>query len=129
MSATELGAVEALLERVLPDPRGFAERVFNQLVERVAPDPRAGEEPGDVTAYDSTASEVLSDRNVLFAAAVGACECWGEDPACPDCAGRGSPGWSTPDARLYAEYVEPAVQKSTEPKPAGDSPPIEGAPE
>ena len=38
MSTAELNAVEALLERVLPDPRGFAERVFSQLVERVAPD-------------------------------------------------------------------------------------------
>ena len=86
-------------------------------------------EPAPVAAYESTATEILSDRNVLFAAAVGACECWGEDPRCPDCGGHGSAGWSTPDARLYAEFVEPAVQKSTQPKPAGESPPIQGAPQ
>ena len=126
MSSSELAAVEALLERVLPDPRGFAERVYEQMMERLSP----GLHGGDLAPSGSPAADVLADRSILFAAAVGACECWGEDPECPVCRGNGSPGWTTPDAQLYAEYVEPAVHRSTEGKSAGDGtrdePPAEG---
>jgi hypothetical protein len=142
MSTTELRAVETLLERMLPDPKGFAERVFDQLVERLSSDLPQGVAPVGAPTYDSTATEVLSDRNTLFAAAVGACECWGEDPRCPRCSGHGSPGWMPPDSRLYAEYITPAVMRfddqtsgqtsddrtsGREAKP--DQPPTEGAPE
>ena len=34
MSATELDEVQALLERVLPDPRGYAERLLMQAMTR-----------------------------------------------------------------------------------------------
>ncbi len=133
MSTTELGAVETLLERMLPDPKGFAERVFDQLVERLSSDLPQGAAPAGAPTYDSTATEVLSDRNTLFAAAVGACECWGEDPRCPRCSGHGSPGWMPPDSQLYAEYIAPAVMRS-DGRTSGredtpDQPPTEGAPE
>jgi hypothetical protein len=54
--------------------------------------------------------QVLIDRNVLVAAAVGACDCWGDDLDCSFCAGAGGPAWITPDRRLFVEYVYPAVR-------------------
>jgi hypothetical protein len=50
-----------------------------------------------------------------LAAALGACYlCWGEDPHCEQCGGDGRPGWSEPDAELFAEYVQPAVERFRE---------------
>jgi len=110
VSTTELGEVEALLERVLPDPRGFAERVFDQLMQRLTmqvPDAAAPV----VDSYDAAAYQAMVDRNMIFAAAVGACDCWGFDSGCPECGGRGVAGWIKPDAGLYGEFVEPAVKR------------------
>jgi hypothetical protein len=94
MTTSELTQVEALLERVLPDPAGFIQRVLQQMVDRL-----------------SSAHEGLADTNLVLAAALGACDCWGQDPECPICSGEGSAGWTEPDARLYAEYVEPAARR------------------
>lgn len=53
----------------------------------------------------------LRERNDALAAALGACHlCWGSDPECEICAGRGSPGASEPDKRLFAQFVRPAVR-------------------
>lgn len=60
--------------------------------------------------YDEV--EELRLRVRTLAAALGACaRCWGEDPGCPRCAGRGRPGGRRPDALLYHEYVTPAVRR------------------
>jgi hypothetical protein len=63
---------------------------------------------------------VLRHRNDALAAALGACYlCWGEDPGCPTCAGRGSPGWASLDPHAYRRLVAPAVralQRSIEPQ-------------
>jgi hypothetical protein len=127
MSTTELAQVEALLARVLPDPTGFAERVFQQMVERLSTEIPGGESPSIGATYESTAEEGLADRNVLLAAAVGACDCWGQEPNCPICSGEGSAGWLQPDPRLYAEYVEPAVLRSrSQGNHSGNQPPTEG---
>ena len=109
-TTTELGELEALLERVLPDPRGFAELVFEQIVERLTmqvPDASAAV----VDSYDAAAYQALVDRNMILAAAVGACDCWGYESDCPLCAGAGSAGWTQPDAGLFGEFIEPAVQR------------------
>src|SRR6476660_2213355 len=106
----ELGELEALLERVLPDPRGFAERVFEQIVARLTmqvPDASAA----IVDSYDAAAYQALVDRNMILAAAVGACDCWGYESGCPLCAGAGSAGWTLPDAGLFGEFIAPAVQR------------------
>jgi hypothetical protein len=59
-----------------------------------------------------TELEELRRRNDIVAAAVGACEvCWGDDPACPVCAGAGGPGWGEPNRGLFAEIVGPALQQ------------------
>ena len=44
-----------------------------------------------------------------LANAVGACTfCWGEDPACRACRGRGKPGVFEPDKALFERFVLPA---------------------
>lgn len=111
MNNSELSDLEALLFRVLPDPRGYAERIFRQLTDRLAAQPPGGEQTTVLAAYDADALEALVDRNLLLASALGACECWGQDPACPNCAGAGSAGWTQPDRLLYGEYVEPANKR------------------
>jgi hypothetical protein len=119
MTTSELAAVEALLLKVLPDPMGFAERVFGELAERLATNPSSNG-PNVVSGYESTAHDALVDRNMLLAAALGACECWSEDVECPSCGGEGSAGWVPPDPELYAEYVAPAVRRTS-----SDGPPSE----
>ena len=53
----------------------------------------------------------LRARNDTCAAAVGACYlCWGEDPGCPACRGRGRPGFAMPDNQAFAQLVVPALR-------------------
>jgi hypothetical protein len=55
----------------------------------------------------------LLDRNSALAAALGACDCWGQHRGCPVCDGAGTPGWTLPDEELFATYVQPAVSTDT----------------
>jgi hypothetical protein len=125
MSASELADIEALLLKVLPDPMGYAERLLGELAERLAtPAPGAspaGPVPTVIQAYPVPADERLADRCVLLAAALGACDCWGEDPGCEDCSGAGAVGWVPPEPEVYEEYVAPAVRRAaTEPTEGSD---------
>ncbi|WP_182881733.1 hypothetical protein [Microbispora sp. H10949] len=117
MTTSELAAVEALLVKALPDPMGFAERVLGELAERLATAP-PGDGPAVLKAHESAAYQALVDRNTLLAAALGACECWGEDAGCPGCGGEGSAGWVPPDPELYAEYVVPVTRRISSAGPA-----------
>lgn len=119
MTTTELGELESLLERALPDPRAFMDRVLGQLLDRLAADQNTAERTV-VAGFDAAVHERLEDRNVLLAAALGACECWGEDPACPGCGGDGAAAWTDPDPELYGEYVGPATRRLAQPTPRGD---------
>jgi hypothetical protein len=110
MSTTELGDLESLLERVLPNPRGFAERVFEQMMERLTKDVPDASIPV-VDSYDAEAFQALVDRNTMLAAAVGACDCWGFEPGCAICDGAGCAGWAQPDSELFTEFVEPAARR------------------
>lgn len=131
MSTNELDSVEMLLGQVLIDPRGFAERLLEQLLSRYAdpsalvpppvqgraddswPDPASG--PLEPTARPTPAE---ADANLLLAAALGACDCWGSDMACRVCRGEGIPGWAEPDAELFGVYVAPAVARVHRPPTA-----------
>jgi hypothetical protein len=132
MSATELDEVEALLEKVLPDPTGFGRRLLLQVMARLG---QLAEPDGGVsfagakasytaaTAEDVTASETiiesdqpaadgtLIDVNMPLAAALGACDCWGLWADCLVCQGQGSAGWTEPDPELFEEFVQPALAK------------------
>jgi hypothetical protein len=126
---SELAAVEALLMKVLPDPMGFAERVLGELAGRLAATSPTGT-PTVVPSYESAVHDALVDRNIVLASALGACTCWGEDPACADCSGAGGVGWVPPDPQLYDEYVAPAVRRTADPS-ADDSvkpPPVPADP-
>jgi hypothetical protein len=112
VTASELPAVEALLMKALADPKGLAERLLGELTLRLTGTPQGGA-PVVVPGYESAAHEALVDRNLLLAAALGACECWGEDPACADCGGGGAAGWLPPDPELFAAYVVPAVRRAS----------------
>jgi hypothetical protein len=67
-----------------------------------------GPAPIDVAVIDDY--EQLLERNSALAAAVGACDCFGQHADCPMCDGEGSPGWVRPDSELFATFVYPAVR-------------------
>jgi hypothetical protein len=133
MGMTELDEIQALLDRVLPDPSGFAQRLMVQAMARWGQSASSGASPfyrGANGVYTAGAPErtkagktVVSpdevivdeapvDINLLLAAALGACECWGLRQQCPMCSGQGSSGWIQPDAELFTEFVQPAVARS-----------------
>lgn len=134
MSTSELADLETLLVRVLPDPTGFAERVLQQMVDRFAGVVPGAEQPPVAAGDGWDAQEALVDHNVLLAAALGACDCWGTDPDCTICSGEGSAGWTEPDRGLYDEYVEPANLRmsagdGSAPHDPQDQPPRQGEPQ
>jgi len=70
-------------------------------------------------ALDDTVQRVYSElealraRNHVFAAAVGACPlCFGDDPLCEECGGRGAPGSLTPKPAAFRKYVLPAFRRA-----------------
>jgi hypothetical protein len=67
--------------------------------------PPDGHHAAELIVYEN-----LIDRNSVLAAAVGACDCWGEQAECGFCGGAGAPGWVVPDRKLFASYVYPAVR-------------------
>ncbi len=126
MSTTELDEVSALLQRVLPDPAGFGERLMEQILSRYGiptPDGSVGDEPdgtGDdlrappvvlAPSYAPQSLDSLADSNVLLASALGACDCWGLQDDCVVCRGKGAPGWIQPNVELFQVFVGPAVAR------------------
>jgi hypothetical protein len=125
MSATELDEVQSLLEHVLPDPTGYAQRLALQFMTRWGQSaeptgrafyPAAARE--DVKASDIVVApdqpgpeETPVDTNILLAAALGACECWGLQANCELCRGYGAAGWTQPDSELFEEFVRPAIAR------------------
>jgi len=115
----ELDDVMALLTQVLADPSAFAERLAEQAVTRFAHGPDgAGRLDGDrvvdaerVVDAAGFTTRSDNDNNILLAAALGACECWGAEITCPDCGGAGAAGWTEPDVALFQKFVGPAVER------------------
>jgi hypothetical protein len=72
------------------------------------------------TALRSYVTDLVEEVTVLretvdtLAAALGACaECWGEDPTCRWCRGRGLPGFAPPEPAAFDQLVAPAVRAHT----------------
>jgi len=57
--------------------------------------------------------DCLLELNQHFAAAVGACDCWGDDEDCENCQGAGTPGWQPVVEEAFKVYVAPALKKKT----------------
>jgi hypothetical protein len=119
---SELNDLEILLDRVLPDPMGFAERVIQQILDRVAY-PSPGGNPvtvmtssGEGVERGAGVNSALEEQNLVLAAALGACSCWGSDPDCALCAGHGCAAWMPPDPTLYDTYVAPAADRMSAPR-------------
>ena len=64
-----------------------------------------------ITPDQPDADEAPADINILLAAALGACECWGLRADCDLCQGQGSAGWTEPDPELFDEFVGPAIAR------------------
>ena len=110
---------QLLSEGVLPVDGGasaedvIASTVGEWLTRAMRPDAKhlpAGQIIEADAANDDFDLDELVERNSELAAAVGACDCWGDDPGCRFCEGLGSAGWMPPDRQLFAIYVSPAVR-------------------
>jgi hypothetical protein len=136
----ETANVDALIQQVMMNPAALIDRILRVVLQQLALDgsmpatsSASSEEliassvgswigqtmnddegrglPRPLAAEPITADhEELANRNSLLAAALGACDCWGEDVDCPFCEGHGGPAWAAPDRRLFAEFVYPAVR-------------------
>lgn len=64
----------------------------------------------------------LQTRNDSLAAALGACYlCFGSDPACEVCGGRGRPGYFEPDRALFGDLIAPALERLKQRVANGDA--------
>lgn len=123
MSATELEDVQALLDRVLPDPRGFAGRLLQQAITQygLLAEPAASAFYAAAEAVTPDEAIIVPDEwitedkpvdiTIVLAAALGACECWGLRDGCDLCDGQGSAGWAQPDPELFDAFVGPALER------------------
>jgi hypothetical protein len=105
--APETNLQEAALGQL--DPNDPTTAVLAQLM---ASRTAAGEQVDPIEESVEEELEELRLRNQTLASALGACPiCWGEDDACPKCAGKGRPGSLTPDEALFAALVTPAIRR------------------
>ncbi len=125
MTASELDQIQALVDHVLTDPTRFAQRLVGQLVTEWGISAEDGSaiidtsvsagpaQPSDTTQDNDVLApnQRLINTNILLAAAMGACDCWGLDPGCRICRGEGSAGWVDPDPKLFNEFVAPAIAR------------------
>jgi hypothetical protein len=128
MAVTELEEIQALLERALPDPSGFARRLLLQLMGQLGESGAGTSSPVANAFYAAAGGENVASKivitpeqpdafeesdgiNILLAAALGACECWGVRGDCDLCYGRGSAGWTEPVPELFDEFVGPAIAR------------------
>jgi hypothetical protein len=131
----ELNDLEILLDRALPDPMAFAERVLQQILDRLAySSPGANPmtvmtSPGEGLQSGAAGTDSLEEQTLVLAAALGACTCWGSDPDCAVCAGHGTAGWMPPDPTLYDVYISPAADRMSDARQSAGVDARSGAPE
>lgn len=115
MTAAVLEALRKRREREALDPDNEIDFGTDDLDDDEGGEPGGvGPDPGvaDVLQrlYDEVA--VLRARTETLADALGACAtCWGSDPRCPTCRGRGTPGGRVPVEGPFTVYVTPAVDR------------------
>lgn len=73
--------------------------------------------------------KAVRERCDLLASALGACcLCWGQDPVCRACRGRGKPGFAIPDEAPFEEFVVPAIRVLRAQKAKHGGPPASAQP-
>jgi hypothetical protein len=100
-----------------PPDELIAVALGNRLARLVVDDQLPGAGGRRSSAHEADLDDPLLDelleRNLALAAALGACDCWGQEPGCPICDGAGGPGWLPPDSQLFAAYVYPAMRAAS----------------
>jgi hypothetical protein len=107
-----------LAQRRAEEPESESEADVDADWEYADADDRAGGTPEALDHLRQMAEDMyveleeLRERNDILATALGACYlCWGEDPACEICRGRGRPGASMPNGELFTKLVIPAARR------------------
>lgn len=98
-------------------------RLLLSLMSRNPPAEQADEEQDEVAALNERFHRLrrryrlmrdeyreLQHRNTVLSRALGACpNCWGEEPRCAQCLGRGRPGAFRCDPELFDAIVAPVI--------------------
>lgn len=98
----------------------------------------ASEQEGDASEKQQAFSELkekvdalyaevdaLRKRNDTLAFALGACYlCFGEDPLCEECQGRGVPGSRAPEPDKFRKYILPAYRRAKHIESTRSGPPL-----
>jgi hypothetical protein len=103
----ELAAVLRLFAGNAPDAEAADEEPERPRAAREARAARIREQLGAMR-------DELERRRAIcdeLAAALGACACWGDEPACAECGGRGRPGCFVPDRRAFGAWITPAIER------------------
>jgi hypothetical protein len=112
----------ALLLRLL-EQRRIAEATSREKEQTDAEPPAVAEAAVDMTedirevqsAVDALYAELerLREHAAALAAGIGACpDCFGDDPGCEQCMGRGAPGSRRPQPEAFKKYVLPAFVRA-----------------
>ena len=131
----------AIFQRIMADPANFLDQILSPVAHELGIDPShldGGEySPEDLIAAAvgnrlaqflgpqgpvpmngedlldlSTRHDQLQARNSVLAAALGACDCWGEDPGCGICHGVGRPGSAPPISACSPSTSVPRLEPS-----------------
>jgi hypothetical protein len=100
-------------DRQAQSPLSIVREVEAEVVTDSARRPNPALSDGNSTEPEALLAEIKELRNRCddLALALGACAlCWGKDPECRACRGRGRPGFAVPDGKLFVEFVLPAVR-------------------
>lgn len=92
--------------------------------------------PRDIDELQDTGNKLYAEleslrrRSAALAAALGACHlCFGGDPLCDECGGRGVPGSRVPKPEAFRRYVLPAIRRARAVESGARPPPHAGNPE
>lgn len=120
---TEQTDLRSFVGEAVDDPMGAINRLGMQLIEQFLGDEQSvqavtgrlmglinGATADEPPYHAQSLYDALVERTTVLAAALGACDCWGEMPDCPVCSGAGGAGWMTPDPVAFDVYVAPALE-------------------
>lgn len=126
---TTAETLDGLVKETLADPSSAVFWLLQQLAGPTLDDDwteaLAGRFVG-AFAGGGPAHKALAERNMVLAAALGACDCWGELADCETCGGAGTTGWLSPDQAAFDLYIAPALRAFERPAPPEEPQTAEG---